>query len=157
MRKLIVGPPRSGKSEAAERSLLGHGANLGYIATLPRHPATITRIERHRARRNSRWRLVEVEIWSPVSREACLKLLQESDAVLLDGLSELMWAELQRGNIELETLLHPRRQILMLLRAARASWLVVDLDADSLQDLKPKEFAHFMRDMHVMIRDLEQA
>lgn len=157
MRKLIVGPPRSGKSEAAERSLLAHGENLGYIATLPTQPATIARIERHRARRNSRWRLVEVEVWSPVSREACLNLLQESDAVLLDGLSELMWTELQRGNIELETLLLPRRQILMLLRAARASWVVVDLGFESLRDLEPKVFAHFMRDMHVMIRALEQS
>lgn len=63
MKQLILGGARSGKSRLAERLALQSGLPVTYIATAsPGDQEMYQRIEKHRSRRPSSWRLVEEPI-----------------------------------------------------------------------------------------------
>lgn len=61
---LVLGGTRSGKSEVAERLAAGLGGPVTYLATAEERPGDAewaTRLARHRDRRPSAWRTVELD------------------------------------------------------------------------------------------------
>jgi adenosyl cobinamide kinase/adenosyl cobinamide phosphate guanylyltransferase len=83
---LILGAPKSGKSEYAERLIAGYGGPTVYVGTLPMNPYYSDTIRQHRHRRPTAWGLTEL-IGEP---QADLRTLARSlhcyRNVLLDGL-----------------------------------------------------------------------
>jgi adenosylcobinamide kinase/adenosylcobinamide-phosphate guanylyltransferase len=82
---LILGGARSGKSLYAERLIESQPGPCIYIATAEAADAEMAaRIERHRARRGARWRVIEAALaLVPALREAC----GPDRAVLVDCLT----------------------------------------------------------------------
>lgn len=155
MRRLIVGPPNTGKSLLAERLLTGTGKPLGYMATLPRMPSTAGRIARHAARRDGRWWLHEVGD-DPLADMNWLGLLVEANRpVLIDGLS--YWIECLFERRETRAQLHELCVALRdVLARARAGWVIVDVEWQAWLIAGPYGLAEINASFHEMLtRDLQ--
>lgn len=86
MLHLILGAPKSGKSEYAERLIAGYEGATVYVGTLPRNPYYSAIILEHRERRPPTWGLIELigdphsDLGLVSSRIGCYR------NVLVDGL-----------------------------------------------------------------------
>ena len=81
---LVSGPSRGGKSRWAEHLLSG-SAYVTYVATAPNRPDDQdwqTRLELHRQRRPSHWRLLE----SDADLTSALRKIPQQSSVLIDAL-----------------------------------------------------------------------
>jgi len=130
MRQVIVGPSNSGKSENAERLLLGLArTKIGYIATLPYLHHTAARINRHKARRGAQWITFEMVD----SAEECLRLIEDAirrcQYLLLDGLSILVWRiSVIHGELDFSCANRFLDRLDWLLKSSDNNWIIVDCD-----------------------------
>jgi adenosyl cobinamide kinase/adenosyl cobinamide phosphate guanylyltransferase len=89
---LVLGPRRGGKSAVAER-LLGHAADVRYVAPLTVLDGEMEeRVRAHRARRPASWRTVETEDVAGAVESA-----PADAAVLVDSLGAWLGQALWRG------------------------------------------------------------
>ena len=86
---LVTGGARSGKSTIAERILTENENNILYLATsIPFDDEMNDRIEKHRARRDERWKTVEIyEKFSSLKNNSSFL---EANAVLLDCVTVML-------------------------------------------------------------------
>ncbi len=85
---VISGPPKSGKSELAER-LFDYSSRKAYVATLPNIPELYNRIDIHKKRRiGKRW--IDIEFNERLSIRDNLLKIRSVDEILLDGFNPLI-------------------------------------------------------------------
>jgi adenosyl cobinamide kinase/adenosyl cobinamide phosphate guanylyltransferase len=85
--RLIIGPNNSGKSVMAEEMLERAFKTIGYFATLPNANQYRAKIDEHQSRRGVAWLLYEATAIPDRDIEGLIQLFEQSDAVLIDGLS----------------------------------------------------------------------
>ena len=128
MRRVITGPPRSGKSARAERLLLDVASPpIAYIATLPSTRSSSERIARHRERRGDEWVTWEMTD----AADECLGLIERAlrthEHVLIDGASILAWrVALRDDEIDCSLAAAFLRRLSDLLLRRDGNWVVVD-------------------------------
>ncbi|MDC8012596.1 bifunctional adenosylcobinamide kinase/adenosylcobinamide-phosphate guanylyltransferase [Tahibacter soli] len=88
---LVTGPRGCGKSELAETRLMARYRKPLYVGTLPLEHAFMPRIESHRRRRDSRWKLIEGLDDTPLAWDQLRISTFSADGILVDGLSSLLW------------------------------------------------------------------
>ncbi|MCK0126387.1 bifunctional adenosylcobinamide kinase/adenosylcobinamide-phosphate guanylyltransferase [Gelidibacter sp. F2691] len=98
---LVLGGAASGKSDYAERLVVGTGRPMLYIATAQSFDAEMDdKIARHQTRRGDEWRTIE----APLDASAAFSCAQENEVVLFDcatmWLSNQLFAETNLGDAE---------------------------------------------------------
>lgn len=85
--KVILGPPKSGKSLFAEALMAAIDGSKAYVGTLPGHQLYAETIREHRKRRPSDWALIELLGRPDPDAQVLERAVNDFDGILLDGLS----------------------------------------------------------------------
>jgi hypothetical protein len=128
LRCVITGPAECGKSVLAEQALASRPGPLVYVATLQPSSETSSVIERHRARRDGRWQLVELE-GDPAGDLARLggALEGTTTPLLIDGFATLLaWLGYNDQGIQTEWLGRVLGSVKRWLLERSGPWCVVD-------------------------------
>ena len=105
---LVTGPARSGKSELAETLATDSSKQVIYVATSLVDEADLewqSRLEQHRNRRPSDWKILEV----PIDLDAVVRSADESECLLIDSVGtwtanlleqeQIVWEQTQQDLI----------------------------------------------------------
>jgi adenosyl cobinamide kinase/adenosyl cobinamide phosphate guanylyltransferase len=150
VRKLVLGPPGSGKSLFAESSLVATGDPLCYFATLPNRRETEVRIARHVARRDQRWVTYEAGRDPFDDLRAVSELAGTGRALLLDGIGSWL-AQLWPDRAVRHRFYDLCSSLCNVLSSRELSWIVVDADPEQWRAARPYGLADVLHSFHAMI------
>jgi adenosyl cobinamide kinase/adenosyl cobinamide phosphate guanylyltransferase len=149
---LILGAPKSGKSEYAERLVAGYTEPTAYVGTLPLNPYYSDTIWQHRRRRPSSWGLIELVGEPRADLRALAGSLHCYRNVLLDGL--LFYLLRLRVTYAGDLDAVEREIIALLIRiSGEGEVVVVDPPAQDLPALKEHEAVQYMQSLLVSRAD----
>ncbi|HEV7745665.1 MAG TPA: bifunctional adenosylcobinamide kinase/adenosylcobinamide-phosphate guanylyltransferase [Pyrinomonadaceae bacterium] len=136
MLSLIIGQPRSGKSEYAERIVSNRAGSTVYVGTLPNFPVWRDTIRRHESRRPDSWDLLEL-IGNPErDTELILEALDQYQNILLDGIMVYVFQLMTVFDFDPSVLQRPVSVLVKRLASHTGNVVVVDQPSDGLRPLR---------------------